>query len=255
VTPTPNIARDYTPTPARFRPWLVLAFGLVVGVALLPVDQPVAEFCRRVQPGQSLALGGDLRRSLEMLQQFGDLTTCLIAVILIWLLDPPNRRRVAGVIGVLVGVNLLAHAAKMLIGRPRPSIILGGHAKEGFDSALWFAGPFRTYPLPRAVDGEWTHVPRHGWEVWGGISFDLASMPSSHTLAAAALAVAVVRLYPRLGPLVWPWVVLVGVARVVLGAHYPSDVVVGGAVGFAATTWLFSLTSRALPPAATDRAG
>lgn len=255
MTPLPNIARDYTHTRDRPRAWLVLAAGLVAGAALLPIDQPVAEFCRRFQPGHSLALGGDLRRSLELLQQFGDLTTSLISLILIWLLDPANRRRLPGVMGVLVAVNLLAHAAKMLVGRPRPAIILGGHATQGFDSALWFAGPFRPYPLPRLVEGEWTHVPRHAWELWGGISSDLASMPSSHTLAAASLAVALVRLYPRLAPLLWPWVALVGASRVVLGAHYPSDVVIGAALGFAASTFLFSLTSRASPPAATDRAG
>jgi undecaprenyl-diphosphatase len=73
-------------------------------------------------------------------------------------------------------------------------------------------------------------------------------MPSSHTAAACALAVVIARLYPKLTPLMIVLACIVGTARVVLGAHYPSDVVIGGALG-ATIASLMPLSSRRLPTA------
>jgi undecaprenyl-diphosphatase len=37
--------------------------------------------------------------------------------------------------------------------------------------------------------------------------------------------------YPPLGFIVWPLTLLIAVSRVVLGVHYPSDVLVGALIG------------------------
>ncbi len=58
-----------------------------------------------------------------------------------------------------------------------------------------------------------------------------ASMPSGHTTAAFAAAVAIGTLWPKLQPLVWSYAVLVAVSRVAINVHYPSDVVFGALVG------------------------
>lgn len=60
---------------------------------------------------------------------------------------------------------------------------------------------------------------------------DRFSSPSGHSLHAATFALLLSASYPLLAPLLWCYAVLVAVARVVLGVHYPSDVVVGGLIG------------------------
>ena len=62
---------------------------------------------------------------------------------------------------------------------------------------------------------------------------DVFSFPSGHTLHAAAFALLLSAHYPALAPLLWFYTLLVAVARVVLGLHFPSDVLVGGLIGAA----------------------
>ena len=62
---------------------------------------------------------------------------------------------------------------------------------------------------------------------------DYASMPSGHATTAFAAAVAVALLWPRLRVPMLIYAFLIAASRVVLGAHYVSDVVAGAAVGVA----------------------
>ncbi len=65
----------------------------------------------------------------------------------------------------------------------------------------------------------------------GADPLDPFSFPSGHTLHAVAFSVVSVAFYPMLGWLLVPFTVLVAVSRVVLGLHYPSDVLAGAALG------------------------
>jgi undecaprenyl-diphosphatase len=61
-----------------------------------------------------------------------------------------------------------------------------------------------------------------------------ASFPSDHAAAAFAIAVAILVFSRRAGAVFLAAATLIAVSRVVVGLHYPSDVLAGAAVGTAA---------------------
>lgn len=62
---------------------------------------------------------------------------------------------------------------------------------------------------------------------------DRFSFPSGHTLHAVVFSVVATAYYPALAAWVWPFTLLVAASRLVLGLHYPSDVVIGALLGVA----------------------
>lgn len=196
-----------------WRTLLIWAGALAAfGLACIPLDGPISDAA--VAFGEDM-LGGDVRRELESLQQYGQGAVTLLVAWAIWLLDHRRRRRLLDWVVAALLAAAVAFPLKMLIGRPRPR----------FDDPRHFLGPFGAYPL-----GEDVGV-RHAWEFWAGISSDLWSMPSSHTVFAVVMSVVLGVWYPRLRPLVVVMALLVAVSRVLFGAHYVSDVCVGAAVG------------------------
>jgi undecaprenyl-diphosphatase len=68
------------------------------------------------------------------------------------------------------------------------------------------------------------------------------SFPSGHTASSFAAATALAFFYPRAAPLAYGVATAVGVSRVHLGVHFPSDAAVGGVIGIGIGTfgaWLF----------------
>lgn len=73
---------------------------------------------------------------------------------------------------------------------------------------------------------------------------DEYSFPSGHTLHAVAFTIVAVAHYPALAILLVPFALSVAVSRVVLGLHYPSDVLAATVIGT-----LLASSSLALIPA------
>lgn len=62
---------------------------------------------------------------------------------------------------------------------------------------------------------------------------DRYSFPSGHTLHAVSFTTVAVTAFPWLAPVLIPFAILVAASRVILGLHYPTDVLAGGALGYA----------------------
>jgi undecaprenyl-diphosphatase len=145
---------------------------------------------------------------------FGSLILLLpLAALLAWRLVRLGRRiEAAFVLLALLGAAALSHLTKLWVARPRPELHATG------------------VPLP--------------WD-W--------SYPSAHAMQAAALALALYLVAARAGR-AWAAtlagvVLLVGLSRVYLQVHYPSDVLVGM---LAALFWVLGLRAWLSPrPAGT----
>lgn len=62
---------------------------------------------------------------------------------------------------------------------------------------------------------------------------DRFSFPSGHTSAAFLVALLLSYFHPALMPFAFAWAVAVGMARVVLGVHFPTDTLIGALMGLA----------------------
>jgi undecaprenyl-diphosphatase len=77
-----------------------------------------------------------------------------------------------------------------------------------------------------------------------GIRTTDASFPSGHAASSFAAATTLAAFYPRATPLVFGVASGVGLSRVHLGHHFPSDVAVGGLIGIATGTLVAWIVKR-----------
>jgi undecaprenyl-diphosphatase len=194
-----------------WRALLRLAVGSVAGIAVVAatmilVDAPAVTAAQRA-PSWLIQI---FNHVTEFGKSFWFLVPIALALAMIALLATPALPRMSrGVLAALavrlgflffaIGLpGLVFSVGKRLVGRARPFV-------EGT------ANPLIYRPL--------------GWNV------EYASLPSGHAIDAFAAAMAIGALWPRARFVLWTYAVLIGVSRVVLTAHFPSDVMVGAVVG------------------------
>jgi membrane-associated phospholipid phosphatase len=197
-----RVGANFVPAWQRLKIQAVLAI-CAVALAMLFVDAPVLEFAAGLPPWLvDWAYGvTDFGRSGWILTPLGTLII-LIAFVASPALDHMSRALLAmvvarlGYVFIAVGLpGLVSTVVKRWIGRVRPSD----------------AGPFAYEPF--------------SWRP------DYASFPSGHATTAFAALVAFGAVFPRTRPVLWVYALLIAASRVVVSAHYPSDVIAGAAFG------------------------
>ena len=79
--------------------------------------------------------------------------------------------------------------------------------------------------------------------ILGTQPLDEFSFPSGHTMHAVAFSIIAAHWFPWLMPVLIAFTVLVAISRVVLGLHYPTDVILGATLGAILAKLSFIFTS------------
>jgi len=111
--------------------------------------------------------------------------------------------------------------------------VIGG--KQGVFAAIHMALTGLTALLLYRLLKRWTRRPRP-FRVCPGViahvpPLDEFSFPSGHTLQAVSFSIVAISWFPALAPLLIGFTSLIAASRVILGLHYPSDVLAAIGIG------------------------
>lgn len=196
--------------------WSGVACLAAAGLSFAFIDRPAAVHAHR--------LGRATHQVFAFITQFGQSTGYLaisgIAFLLLFAINRSWRRYAWPAAFVFLNVALsgaIVDIVKVIVGRARPKLLFS----QGLYGFTWFGnGPDR----------------------W--------SFPSGHVATATALALSLTLIWRQWWPVWWVCALLIVASRVIIGAHYPSDLI--GAFYVALLTyWGVSLlfTRYALPVA------
>lgn len=111
------------------------------------------------------------------------------------------------------------------------------YVEHGFDDAL-FKALLLAFSIERPLyfllkNGFKRNRPQQALPGFSSVirPSDQFSFPSGHTSAAFMVATLVSHFSPGLSLVMYPWALLVGFSRVVLGVHFPTDTLVGVMLG------------------------
>lgn len=185
------------------KPSVIAAVVLTAAFAFVFVDRPLI-FAVAHWP----AAGGDL---FEIVTGLGHsrkyiVGSALAFVLFRWVVRRPRGSAAAALVfGAIVFPGMIVNVLKVVIGRVRPHRLI--------EAQHWGFDPFT-------------------------FDYDTSSFPSGHSSTIFGLAFALGLLFPRWRVPFFALALLVGLSRVAILAHYPSDVIVGAYVGVAVSaTW------------------
>jgi membrane-associated phospholipid phosphatase len=182
--------------------WLGVAVAFAATLALAPWDIAISQAAFIAHPA---SVTGVVLRFVERLGNGGGVAAILIALVI---LDRRVIARLPQLIAASIGAGLLADCLKLCVARARPySLDL---ANTTFTSTF------------------------HGWFPLFSTGAPEQGFPSAHAMTAAGLAVALAILYPRGRWLFAVAAAAVMVQRVIVHAHFPTDVMAGAILG---TVW------------------
>jgi membrane-associated phospholipid phosphatase len=179
--------------------WQCIAVAVIATLAVAPWDVAISRAVFIAQPNRVTAAA---LWFAERLGNGGGVVAILVALVI---LDRRMIGRVPQLLAASIGAGLLADCLKELVGRTRPHSL--DLANATFSSTF------------------------HGWLPHFTTKAAQLSFPSGHATTAAGLAVGLAMVYPR-----WRWlfglcVAAVMTQRVVVHAHFPTDVMVGATLG------------------------
>jgi lipid A 4'-phosphatase len=185
-------------------PALLMLLALVLSIAF--IDRPVARFFHDSDPS--------LRQVFQFITQFGLSKGYLVIAALLFLAlrlaaFGARDQRLAAALALqarralflflaVAGAGIAADLVKLIFGRARPKLLF--------------------------ADGVYGFT-------WGAAQADYWSFPSGHATTVAALAMGLYLLWPRGLALYLVVALLVAASRIIITAHYVSDVLMGAVVG------------------------
>jgi membrane-associated phospholipid phosphatase len=185
--------------------WPLVTAGLlfIIAMLVLPLD------CVLIQACNSDSFPGEIRVALNKVEPFGHGYGVFYILVTIGILTRCNFRRLGSLVCCSLGAGLAADGIKLFVGRIRPNAVTDNYASTFTGFLPWWES--------ESLQNVFAH--------------SMQSFPSAHAATAFGLAIGLTSVFPR-GR--WWFFVLAGLVaaqRVVIGLHYPSDVLVGASLG------------------------
>jgi membrane-associated phospholipid phosphatase len=182
---------------------------------------------------------GDARRAIELGEAFSFGPAAMVIALGVVLSDSRSKWFTSRLFLYPLFAGIVANISKLAIPRLRPRSLADLELVQGSVATGWDTfTSWRPHPgLIQVADGS-----ASTWQ----------SFPSGHTATAIGLAIGLSRLYPQARWYFFALAAFAGLQRIVVNAHYPSDVLAGAALAMS-VCWLFerkSPWSLAIPEAA-----
>lgn len=173
---------------------VLLMAAIVVSYAL--IDRPVTLFCQD--------LNHEIVQVFQWITELGKSTAYLVVFFLLFvffkycLKRPVAASRMLFLLAAVALSGLITDIVKPLVGRLRPKLL--------FEASLYGFEPLR-------------------------IGYEYNSFPSGHAATVFALAAALSFFFPGWRLPLFGFAAVIGLSRIIVGAHYLSDVMAGAYVG------------------------